>query len=120
MIYFLFYNIVINSVLINADVHYHFKQVNHIVGIYLPFFNQSSIVGYLHGLRFFVIINAVVIKIFVNESLCSGLLRKKLSVFSVARDLRLDMKDVLGRRLREDRGIESGAHEQITGATMHS
>ena len=44
-------------------------------------------------------------------NLCAVVLRGKSSVFSLGRDSRLDMKDVLGRRLREGRSRESGVHE---------
>lgn len=59
-------------------MHYHFKQVNPIL-LYdyaLTFFHQAFRIGYLYGLQLFVITNALVITIFVHESLCSGFLRK--------------------------------------------
>lgn len=61
-------------------------------------------------LAIFVIINSVLIKIF-QKNLCAIVLRRKSSVFSLGRDSRLDMKDVLGRRLREGRNRESGVCE---------
>lgn len=41
-------------------------------------------------------------------NLCAVVLRGKSSVFSLGRDSRLDMKDVLGRRLREVGGARGG------------
>lgn len=47
---------------------------------------------------------------------CAIVLRGKSSVFSLGRDSRVDMKDGLGRRLREGRSRESGVHEGVAGA----
>lgn len=47
---------------------------------------------------------------------CAIVLRGKSSVFSLGRDSRVDMKDGLGRRLREGRSRESGVHKGVAGA----